>query len=189
MASAFADRFKGAHPIDSSDARRTFRTVVDEVTASGRRYVIMRNGRPVAALVSLADLDHLLGHDTARDRGATQLALDGEKLDFADFIKLGAAESGVSGEVLAVAPPPLSLLAAEAAMTAIANLVVPQIAERASKIIVERLNERASGDGNLDAGEESEVVEEVLASIQSELVGHEHDAELEYEREIAGERG
>lgn len=53
--------------VDAAKARKSFREVVDEAYAFGRRMIVTRHGKEVAALVSMRDLDILKDRDAEAD--------------------------------------------------------------------------------------------------------------------------
>ncbi|WP_404334196.1 type II toxin-antitoxin system Phd/YefM family antitoxin [Sphingomonas sp. MMS12-HWE2-04] len=59
--------WEGTRAIEATQARQAFREVIDEAYAAGRRVVILRHGRAVAALVAIKDLLRLREHDRAAD--------------------------------------------------------------------------------------------------------------------------
>ncbi len=67
MSLEFAQDWRGVAMIDASKARESFRDVLDLAAAHGGRLVIKRNGRPVAAMVSMGELGDLLDRDELAD--------------------------------------------------------------------------------------------------------------------------
>ena len=53
--------------VEASEARQSFREIIDEAYAAGRRVLITRYGRPVAGLIAVRDLLHLRARDAAAD--------------------------------------------------------------------------------------------------------------------------
>lgn len=67
--------------ISLADAKAKFSAVVDQVFHRGEHIVIERHGRPVAALVSVADLARLEAERPTAERPAGALALVGAWAD------------------------------------------------------------------------------------------------------------
>lgn len=78
--------------ISALDVRARFGQVLDEA-AAGERFVVERAGQPVAAIVPLADLDHV---DPARIRDRRLAAVD-------QLVRLGRRDRGLYGEFDAAA--------------------------------------------------------------------------------------
>lgn len=55
------------HSIPAKQARLEFTHIVDEVAFRGERYVVTRNGRELAAMVSMEDLEILQSLENKRD--------------------------------------------------------------------------------------------------------------------------
>ncbi|MCA9823433.1 MAG: type II toxin-antitoxin system Phd/YefM family antitoxin [Dehalococcoidia bacterium] len=63
--------------VNLAEAKAKFSAVVDDVDRKERRYVIVRHGRPVAAIVSMEDLARLEESTTQLPSPAGALALVG----------------------------------------------------------------------------------------------------------------
>jgi len=61
--------------ISTSQARKDFSSVVDAAYAKSERIVLMRNGKGVAAIVSIEDLEDLEAYENATDATAIKKAL------------------------------------------------------------------------------------------------------------------
>lgn len=74
-----------------SHARRHLANLVDETMRTQQRTVLLRNGRPVAAVVPIEDADYLQALEDAADAEATQKAdAEGVFVDWED-VKKGIA--------------------------------------------------------------------------------------------------
>lgn len=65
---AEAELTDSAVTIDATKARQNFRDLVDAAVTRGTRIVVTRNGKPMAAVVSLRDFERLRAADAALDR-------------------------------------------------------------------------------------------------------------------------
>ncbi|MGA9582884.1 MAG: hypothetical protein WBR13_13045 [Allosphingosinicella sp.] len=167
---AKSDPYAGVRRLDATEVRQSFSEVVGDAAMHGRRVLIYRNRRPLAAIVSLADLDVLLARDASRDKMMTQSPpASGPAISLDELAaRVGAGSDSEGGDVQTASQgSALRARAAEAALNAITQMVVPQVVEAASRFVVERMNERWGEDHSLDEREESEMVEHVLACIQA----------------------
>lgn len=91
----------GARRIETTQARKSFRDIVDEAYAAGRRVVITRHSRPVAALVAIKDFLRLREHDLVADARLAERR--GKAGDSSDAVSLegliGSLESAEAGGV------------------------------------------------------------------------------------------
>ena len=129
--------------IDATSARQSFREIVDEATHRGRRIVITRSGRPVAALVSIRDLEQLAARDAKTD-GIMIAAHNplAEKVSFDDF---RAAAGGASVGAQAQAGPSLGDVAVNLAVQRIAEAV----SDKASELLLEKVMEKVAEAGGV----------------------------------------
>ena len=77
----FSEDWHGVPVIDASKAREAFRDVLDIAANLGGRLVIQRNGRPVAALVSMGELRDLLERDERADAAMARAEPDAAQAD------------------------------------------------------------------------------------------------------------
>jgi len=61
--------------LSTSQARKDFSSVVDAAYAKSERIVLMRNGKSVAAIVPIEDLEALEAYENAADAAAVKQAL------------------------------------------------------------------------------------------------------------------
>ena len=66
--------------VDVSDARKSFADLVSNIAFAGSRVVLCRNGKQVAAMISMDDLRFLEQLEDERDLKAANAALKGGKL-------------------------------------------------------------------------------------------------------------
>ena len=62
--------------ISATEARKDFARIVDAAYAKSERVVLTRNGRPVAAVVPIEDLEALEAYEEELDVRAVKQALD-----------------------------------------------------------------------------------------------------------------
>lgn len=123
----------GARTIEASVVRQTFREVVDDVTSAGRRVVITRHGRPVAALVSIRDLEQLRERDAATDqRMRERRPARGTAMSFEEFAANDPAN--VAGQV--AEHMSVEQAADEIAGHFMADFLGPQVTEQARTLIM-----------------------------------------------------
>ena len=67
-----------------AEAKTKLSAVVDDVRRTARRYIVVRHGRPAAAIVSVEDLDRLESSDRPDDHAGGALALLGLWADVGD---------------------------------------------------------------------------------------------------------
>lgn len=67
-----------------ADAKAKFSAVVDDVRHTANRYLVMRHGKPAAAIVSVEDLEQLDAADALGPSPAGALALVGLWADVGD---------------------------------------------------------------------------------------------------------
>ncbi|WP_167737575.1 type II toxin-antitoxin system Phd/YefM family antitoxin [Sphingomonas parva] len=168
------DPFAGVRKIDATDARQSFSDLVSQV-AVGRRTLLMRNGKPVCAIVSLPDLHLLLARDASRDEVMRQSPpAEGRGRSFSEIRKSGAVADALG--TASSSSTAVQTAAADDAATAIAQLV-----EATSRIVIERMRERGPAESVEE--EKAEIAELVLASLSGQAVYSQEQAE---EREAAG---
>lgn len=161
------ERFRGSRAIDASEARQSFSEVVGDAAAHGRRIVILRHGRPLAALVSLADLDQLLAQDQAADQLLSRMPIDLENsVPFEEFVGSAALEPVATPHP--ASSPALTVRATEAAVAAITSVVGSHIVDT----IVDELK-RLTEEHSLDEKQASEIKERVIASVQAATIEEE----------------
>jgi prevent-host-death family protein len=154
----------GKRVVDATSARQSFREIVDEAAHHGRRVVITRSGRPVAALVSIRDLDHLTEGDAKVD-GVMISDHDAkaETVPFDEFLTLNSLR-----------PQPESEVAGRTLGDVGAQWAIGVIAEAASgkavELVVERVREILSVGGRIpDEVELTNLIEEVRSSDSAEI--------------------
>ena len=62
--------------ISATDARKDFARIVDAAYARSERVVLTRNGRPVAAVIPIEDLEALEDYEERLDAQAVKEAID-----------------------------------------------------------------------------------------------------------------
>jgi prevent-host-death family protein len=136
--------------VQASEVRQSFSEFIDECWRQGRRVAIKRNGKPVAALVSIADLKSLLEADRHQSEAMLRKILDGTA---GEERPAEVAESGddkerlneAAGEVIAVATRmivPIAIKTVCAAMDKAqkgreSGRELPQESELAERVIAE----------------------------------------------------
>ncbi len=166
---AKSEPYVGVRRLDATKVRLKFSEVIGDAAIHGRRVLVSRNGRPLAAIVSLADLDVLLARDASRDAMMVQSQpASGPTISLTELATGVAAGPDSEGSGLHASPGGAlpAQAAAKAALNALSAVVVPQVVEAASRFVAERMNERWGEDHSLDKQEETEMVEQVLACIQ-----------------------
>jgi prevent-host-death family protein len=145
------DSFGDAREVQASEVRQSFSDFVDECWRRGRRTVIKRNGKPVAALVSIADLHSLLESDEQQGK-----ALLGE---------IGETEAAEQATAPVVAPEREKEMLHGAAneVIAIATRMIVPIAVKAAEEAI-RNNRSRRERGTVD---ESAIAERVIAEIET----------------------
>jgi prevent-host-death family protein len=174
--------------IDASTARQTFRDVVDRAARQGQRLIVMRNGRPAAAIVSLYDLDRLMRREADHDERLRALppfesGEIEEGLDFDDFVKASRerrarkakkrvrpeGEAPAEIEVQGADQEPVRSLqdeAFEAGLKAMASFLTERVAEIASEVHVNEVKERIAHPQPIEAGEEVRMKEDFMESVR-----------------------
>jgi prevent-host-death family protein len=167
---ATGKRWGSTREIEASAARQNFREIV-EASSQGRRCVITRNGRPIAALVSLRDLDLLMKRDSAIDHQMTQARGDEAALPFDEFVaKAAALDATARAQAVAEIPTEgVESLAAELVKRVIAD-VAPQVAEETTEVIIEQMKEHLGGDLDLSFGEEARMKEIAVETVYSRVL-------------------
>lgn len=75
----------GRFHVGSSEARSKLPELLNQAAYGGRRFIINRHGKPIAAVVPVADLDHLEELEDAADMEAVKEAREsGEFVDWDD---------------------------------------------------------------------------------------------------------
>lgn len=177
---AKSELFAGVRKLDATRVRQSFSEVIGDAAVHGRRVLVSRNGRPLAAIVSLADLEVLLARDSSRDAMLAQSQPGSgptiSLTELATGVAAGTEGEGADPQASSQAGTLPARAAAKAALNAISEMVIPQVVEAASRLVVERMNERWGEDHSFDKHEETEMVEQVLACIQCDPV---QEAEFE----------
>jgi prevent-host-death family protein len=70
--------------VNLADAKAKFSAVVDDVRHTANRYLVMRHGKPAAAIVSVEDLERLEGRSLPDSQPLGFLALLGAGGDITD---------------------------------------------------------------------------------------------------------
>lgn len=143
--------FGDAREVQASEVRQSFSNFLDECWRRGRRTVIKRNGKPVAALVSVADLQSLLEAD--REQGEAMLR------------EMAGGETGDQVPVTSMAhdQDKEKLHGAANEMIACATRMIVPIAVKAVEEVIR--NKRSGRD--LGPKDESALTERVLAEIET----------------------
>ncbi|MGQ0590328.1 MAG: type II toxin-antitoxin system Phd/YefM family antitoxin [Sphingosinicella sp.] len=112
--------------MQASEVRQSFSEFVDECWARGRRTVIQRNGKPVAALVSIADLQSLLEADRQQSEAMLREMVAEEAGDLAPATAAAHEQEkeklhGAANEMIACATRMIVPIAVKAVEEAIRN--------------------------------------------------------------------
>jgi prevent-host-death family protein len=156
----------GAESVEASRARQGFRALVDAAAHRGRRVTITRNGRPLAALVPLRDLERLKEADRALDK---RMLAEQPALDPADSILL----EDVSAEPRrgpGAAADPLDQRLHDHPERQIERLVTPRVVQAAAHRSALRLREVWKGSGDVQAVE-SEIERSLMEAIEEKREG------------------
>ena len=143
--------------IEASRARGAFRETLDRVAFGGRRLVIERNGKPIAALVPLGDLQQLRDYDLRRaewmaaqddhDDEIPTLTVE-ESLAAFDVVPGDATESEVPGPASDQLPrEPLSVSLELSLTSAYGTERVPLSDDLARQILEEAATEKRKRSG------------------------------------------
>jgi len=173
--------------IDASTARQTFRDVVDGAAGRGQRLIITRNGRPVAAMVSLYDLDLLMRRESSLDerlQASAPLAVAdvGSAVDFDDFVAESrerrkakqASNRKVRAPALELAPPStigsgrlLRDAAVNVSLQAMADFLTERVAEIASEALITEVKERIERPKPIEEGDEVRIKEDFIETVRT----------------------
>jgi PHD/YefM family antitoxin component YafN of YafNO toxin-antitoxin module len=151
MAGMAGGGFGDAREVQASEVRQSFSDFIDECWLRGRRTVIKRNGKPAAALVSIADLQSLLAADREQSEAMLRELAEGE----------------VDAQALAASADPEEEKqklhgAANEMMAAAARVIVPITVKKIEEAIRNRRSRRELGPK-----EESKLTESVLAEFET----------------------
>ena len=165
---AKGDPWKGARTIEATQARQSFRDIMDEAYAAGRRVVIMRHKRPIAALVAITDFVRLCEIDKGADarmlERATQEQEQSESVPIEGLISsFEHHEAGnvqeVEGEVRFGEVPAEQLVSEVLAQ----YLESPQFLNQARRHVGELIDAASSDRTSFPAAEASALKQEILA--------------------------
>jgi prevent-host-death family protein len=161
----------GARTIDATVVRQTFREVVDEATGGGRRIVITRHGRPVAALIPMRDFERLQEKDAETDRRMlARRSATGGTVDFEEFATAALSGGGKGHDAGKAESIGVEQLADEVAGDFMVDFLGPQVTAQAKSQILTMIQERVGDATSVTPAEAVEIRRAVIELLWSSVV-------------------
>jgi prevent-host-death family protein len=166
---AGGEPWEGARTIEATQARQSFRDIVDEAYAAGRRVVITRHARPVAAIVAIKDFLRLRDHDKAADKRMLERSGAEDEADAAPIEGLVAAfeqhEAGnvhTQGGEVTFGQIPAEQLASDLLAQYIES---PEFLDRARRFVSDLVDATTDSQSSFSAAEASALKAHLLAQL------------------------